>query len=269
MHRSARTLRISGWSASSAPNALRCAACQVACATPWRIPAAVPMTQSRRVCPTISMIVGTPRPGSPTIRASAPSSSISLDAFERLPSLSFRRCRCMALRVPSGRIRGSAKHDRPSGACASTRKRSHIGAEQNHLWPVSAYSPAAPVATATVVFARTSEPPCFSVIAIPHSALALPGAVSDGSYDVAVSRGSHSAASSGCARSAGTAAKVIVIGHAKPPSGCAAVRYIAVRAAWAPFSLEVHGRLCSSWCTARPMRSCHARWNSTSSMRWP
>ena len=91
------------------------------------------MTQSRRVWPTISMIVGTPRPGSPTIRAHAPCSSISLDAFERLPSLSFRRWIANALRSPSGRIRGSAKHDRPSSACASTRNRSHIGAEQNHL----------------------------------------------------------------------------------------------------------------------------------------
>ena len=104
--------------------------------------------------------------------------------------------------------------------------------------------PPPPTATATVVFARTSEPPCFSVIAIPHSALCLPGVVRSGSYEVAVSRGTHSAASSGCAHSAGTAANVIVIGHAKPPSGCVAVRYIAVRATCAPASREVHG---SEW----------------------
>ena len=42
------------------------------------------------------------------------------------------------------------------------------------------------------MFARTSEPPCFSVIAIPHSA-------------PAISRGSHSAAIAGSTRSAGTA----------------------------------------------------------------
>ncbi len=47
---------------------------------------------------------------------------------------------------------------------------SDIGAEQNHLWPVSSYSAPAPPpfrGLATVVFARTSEPPCFSVIAMP------------------------------------------------------------------------------------------------------
>ncbi len=139
------------------------------------------MTQSRRVWPTISMIVGTPRPGSPTSRAQAPCSSISLEALERLPSLSFRRWRWKALRVPSGRIRGSAKQPMPSSVWASTRNRSHIGAEQNHLCPVSSYSSPGPPAPppsgrATVVLARTSEPPCFSVIAMPHSALALPAA---------------------------------------------------------------------------------------------
>ncbi len=54
---------MSGWSARRRPNALRWAACQVALATPQRIPAAVPMTQSSRVWPTISMIVGTPAAG--------------------------------------------------------------------------------------------------------------------------------------------------------------------------------------------------------------
>jgi hypothetical protein len=47
---------------------------------------------------------------------------------------------------------------------------SDIGAEQNHLWPVSAYSPPGPppsTGSARVVFARTSEPPCFSVMAMP------------------------------------------------------------------------------------------------------
>ena len=65
--------------------------------------------------------------------------------------------------------------DALAAACARTRNRSHIGAEQNHLWPVSSYSPSAAARSgrATVVFARTSEPPCFSVIAMPHSALAF------------------------------------------------------------------------------------------------
>ena len=98
------------------------------------------------------------------------------------------------------------------------------GAEQNHLCPRSRYSaPGPPPSTgvAVVVLARTSEPPCFSVIAMPHSALAFPPArSSSGSYVVAVSRGTHSAARSGWVRSAGTAAKVIVIGQPKPASAC-------------------------------------------------
>ena len=61
----------------------------------------------------------------------------------------------------------------PESVCARTRKASHIGAEQNHLWPVISYSPPGPPplsGVAAVVLARTSEPPCFSVIAIPQSA---------------------------------------------------------------------------------------------------
>ncbi len=47
--RSASTLRISGWSNSGRPKALRWRAWWMACAVPQRIPAAAPMTQSRRV----------------------------------------------------------------------------------------------------------------------------------------------------------------------------------------------------------------------------
>ena len=64
------------------------------------------------------MIVATPRPSSPTRRAHAPSSRISADAFERLPSLSLSRSMWNALRLavrkdarqqvtrqPAGRLR--------------------------------------------------------------------------------------------------------------------------------------------------------------------
>ena len=43
----------------------------------------------------------------------------------------------MGLRDPSGRHRGMRKQLSPPGAWASTKKASDIGAEQNHLWPVS------------------------------------------------------------------------------------------------------------------------------------
>src|SRR4051812_6355860 len=131
--------------------------------TAVRIPPAAPITQSRRVWPTISMIVGTPRPGSPSMRPQAPLNSTSDDALDLLPSLSLRRCSWKpSFLVPSGKKRGTAKHERPSSVWASTRNRSLIGALQNHLWPTSAYSAPAPPplsAVAVVLLARTSEPP--------------------------------------------------------------------------------------------------------------
>ena len=63
---------------------------------------------------------------------------------------------------------------------ASTRKASHIGAEQKNLCPVSRYSAPVPVrapdGTATVELARTSEPPCFSVMNMPTMAPDFSGA---------------------------------------------------------------------------------------------
>ena len=121
-----------------------------------------------------------------------------------------------------------------------------------------------------MVLARTSEPPCFSVIAMP--AIAEPFSAAGarrGSYVVAVTSGSHSAASSGWARSAGTTAKVIVIGQQKPASACIAVMYSAARAVCADGSSLVHGSECSSCSTPMLISWCQAGWNSTSSMRCP
>ena len=154
---------MSGCSASSAPNALRWRAWWTASATPRRIVAALPTMQSSRVCVTISMIVATPRPSSPRSRPGAPRNSTSLEASERVPSLSLSRC------SSKPGPRSTTKHESPPGACARTRKTAPIGCEQNHLWPVSSNRPS-PAGSARVVPARTSEPPCFSVIAMPHSA---------------------------------------------------------------------------------------------------
>ena len=64
------------------------------------------------------------------------------------------------------------------------------------------------------MFARTSDPPCFSVIDIPAIRPGLDnGARSAGSYVRLVSKGSYEAASSGAPRKAGTIAYVIEIGH--------------------------------------------------------
>ena len=128
--RSARTLSISGFSASGPPNAERPRAWLIASATPRRIPAALPITQSRRVWVTISMIVGTPRPSSPSRRAATPRNSTSEDGSERVPSLSLSRW------ISKPGPGSTRKQVSPPGAWARTRKTSHIGAEQNHLWPV-------------------------------------------------------------------------------------------------------------------------------------
>ena len=103
-----------------------------------RIMPADEIAQSSRVSCTISMMVRTPRPSSPTRQAKASTNSTSDEAFERLPSLSFSRWKRSALTAPSGRKRGIRKQVSPPGACASTRNASHIGADMNHLWPVMA-----------------------------------------------------------------------------------------------------------------------------------
>ena len=102
-----------------------------------RMPALEPIMQSKRVMLTISMMVRTPRPSSPTIQASAPRSSVSLDALDALPILFFRRSTCKGFLLPSGRQRGSKKQDKPAGVCASTKNASHMGAETKYLWPTS------------------------------------------------------------------------------------------------------------------------------------
>ena len=145
---------MAGWSISGAPKAERCRTCQAASATACRIPAALPRMQSSRVRFTISRMVRTPRPSSPRRHPTVPSNSISLEAFDRLPSLSLSRWMANGLRLPSSRMRGTRKQLRPASVCASTRNASDIGAEQNHLWPVSRYRPS-PAGTARVVLART------------------------------------------------------------------------------------------------------------------
>jgi hypothetical protein len=99
----------------------------MACDTAMRWPALEPTMQSKRVIATISMMVRTPRPSSPTIHARAPRNSVSLLALDALPIFFFRRSTCSAFLLPSGRQRGR-KHE-PASAWASTRT-SHIGAGQ-------------------------------------------------------------------------------------------------------------------------------------------
>ena len=81
-----------------------------------------------------------------------------------MPSLSLRRW----IRNP-GSLLSIRKQERPASVWASVRKMSQEGYEQNHLWPVISQAPS-PAGSARVLLARTSEPPCFSVIAMPDRA---------------------------------------------------------------------------------------------------
>mmetsp|Transcript_18895 Transcript_18895/g.52029 ORF Transcript_18895/g.52029 Transcript_18895/m.52029 type:complete len:268 (-) Transcript_18895:323-1126(-) len=222
---------MSGCSMSRLPKALRPQACCAACCAQRRMSAALPMTQSRRVCTTMSTMVRTPRPGGPSITPHASRYSTSLEALDLSPSLSLSRCTVKPLfREPSGSQRGTMKQETPSLVCARVRKASHIGAEVNHLCPSNqkpSPGPSCPgvAGLARVVLARTSEPPCFSVMDIPTVA---PGLCCRGAsaplYRRATSLASSPATkpprscSGRCCRSAGTAAKLIVTGQETPGS---------------------------------------------------
>ena len=119
---------MSGWSISSFPNAERCAAWWVAYPTARRMFVVVPITQSSRVWPTISMIVGTPRPGSPTRCASA----VELDLRGGVGAVAELLLQPLDLEAGVALAVGQDAGQRviPSGAWARTRKRSHIGAER-------------------------------------------------------------------------------------------------------------------------------------------
>ena len=144
---------------------------------------ALASAQSSRVTVAISMMVGMPRPSSPTSTPQAFLNSTSLLELDRLPTLSFSRWMCTAFLPPSGRQRGTKKHEEPcSSVLASTRWPSHIGAEKNHLWPVmrnSSPQGPAPAGTARVVLVRTSLPPCFSVMPMPT---VMPGFIAPGTW---------------------------------------------------------------------------------------
>ena len=71
--------------------------------------------QSRRVWLTISMMVRTPRPSSPTSWPTTPASSISLEAFDRSPSLSFSRWIRIGLRPAVGPPAGDEEAAEPAG----------------------------------------------------------------------------------------------------------------------------------------------------------
>ena len=174
--------------------------------------------QSSRVSVTMSRMVRMPWPSSPSRKPNVSENSTSLEAFERLPSLSFKRWKRSPLSVPSSRMRGTRKQLSASPVLASMMKASDIGAERNHLWPTSRYIPS-PTFSAVERLARTSVPPCFSVIPMPS---VMPvfciAAFWLESYLRATILGSQLRSMRGEAMIGATEALVMVIGHRCPLS---------------------------------------------------
>ena len=69
------------------------------------------------------------------------------------------------LRLPSGSQPGTRKQETPRSVRASAMKTSECGTEKNHLCP--AMRQPSPSRSAMLCVWRRSEPPCFSVIAMP------------------------------------------------------------------------------------------------------
>ena len=175
-----------------------------------------------------------------------------------------RRAGCAARRSTTARL----------GACASTRNRSHIGARAEPLVAGAARtrpSPPCGVRASSCWRARRSRPasrssPC-RTSRCPSRRPGRSVAVVGGRRQQRLPLGGERRA---CVRSAGTAAKVIVIGQPWPASTCRCQP---------PARRARRGRPCaartstgSAWrpsSEASAISWCQAGWNSTSSMRWP
>jgi hypothetical protein len=93
--------------------------------------------QSKRVIATISMMVRTPRPSLPTSQASAPRSSVSLDALETVAHLALQAQHLQRVLAAVGAPARHQEARQPGGGLRQHRKASHIGAETKYLWPTS------------------------------------------------------------------------------------------------------------------------------------
>ena len=147
-------------------------------------------------------MVATPRPSSPMAQACAPANSTSEDAFERLPSLSFRRWKCRRVHAAVGQ---EARHQETGeSACGLGQHQEGVRHRRGHEPLVAGDDvfgarAALPTGSAFVVVARTSVPPCFSVMPMPMvTALFFAAGAKLGSYLTRQDAcGTHSLASVG------------------------------------------------------------------------
>ena len=125
----------------------------------------------------------------------------------------------IALRVPSARQRGTRKQVSPASVWASVRNASDIGAEQNHLWPISRYAAVAGRLRSRGVGAQVR-----AALLLGHrhadqgAALGRDRLRSRGRTRPSRILGAQASASAGASRSAGSAAKVIASGQQTPLS---------------------------------------------------
>src|SRR5580700_9572919 len=145
-----------------------------------------------------------------------PRNSTSDEALDLLPHLSLRRWICRRLREPSGSQPATTKQDTPSSVRASVRNTSECGTEKNHLCPTIDQLPS-PFGLAWVWVWRRSDPPCFSVIAMPTVAPVLTVArTCRRSYWEEVTSLPHSAQRAASRRNTGMAEYVMPIGQQMP-----------------------------------------------------
>ena len=115
------------------------------------------------MCVTISMIVATPRPSSPS-RPRGRAAELDLARRERAGA--------ELVLQPLQLEAGAALDDEAGEPARRLGQDEEHGAHRVRAEPLVAGQLVvpSPAGSARVVPARTSEPPCFSVIAIPHSA---------------------------------------------------------------------------------------------------
>ena len=162
--RDRRGPRASAAARRALPNAARRRVCAAWLEPGAHLPGA-PMTQSRRVKLTISMICLS-RASPPDREAPRSVNSISPEALERLPSLSLSRSmrrRCACRRACHARDQETGQ---PARSLGEHEEQVAHRAEQNHLCPVRRIAPISR-GRARWCWRRTPPLPCFSVIAIP------------------------------------------------------------------------------------------------------
>ena len=205
MQRSASTLRISGWSARRLPNA------RAVGRVPGRVGDAPAHPRGRAddaVQARVADHLDDRRHAAAGLADELRPCAVQLDLARRVGAVAELVLEALDVEGVAGPVGQDPRQREAAEALVGLREHEEQVAHRRRAEPLVAGQRVlavgvAVVGRATVVLARTSEPPCFSVIAIPHSALAL----RRGELGVVRRRGQHAAPrprrAAGDARSAG------------------------------------------------------------------